>query len=556
MLRRLALLLLFAPAALAQQPVDPGVRPVTQVTAITDARVVQAPGRVLDRATVVLRDGRIEAVGPNVAVPFDADVIEGDSLVVYAGFIDALAFTGVTAPAVDTDARVEVPDTPPRDRAGIRPDVRAVNHLDPSASGLEGRRNAGFTALHVAPSAGMIPGQGAVIRARGDRAEALVLRPTGGLVMRWQTAAGVRPSTPMGIAAVLRQLYRRSAEHAEAPQGYDAALDALRPSQQRNQAVFFVANDLNEAHRALALSDELGLNAHLVGAPEAPLLLGRLAGRTVVLPLVLPDAVEADTTEALGPDELLAAHIAGEIFRTERRTVSHRDVEGETPGLEARRRAAVLRTERTARTLHEAGVRFAFASLDASPGTIRATLRRIVEAGLPADAALAALTTTPAALLGVEAQLGTVEPGRLAHLVVTDGDVFAEDTALRFVFVDGERFELDDAAPSADPNAEMDPTGAWRVSLDTPEGAFSGTMTIEGTEGNWTGSLRLGDLGTYTLDRIAREGNRLTYRILGTPAGDAEAEVVVDGNRLSGSVSLGAMGSAPISGTRPGFMNR
>ena len=91
--------LLLAPSASAQAiGSETPLRPVTGTTAITNARVVVAPGRVLDRATVVVRDGRIVAVGRDAAVPFDANRVAGDSLTVYAGFVDAFSEAGVPTP--------------------------------------------------------------------------------------------------------------------------------------------------------------------------------------------------------------------------------------------------------------------------------------------------------------------------------------------------------------------------------------------------------------------------------------------------------------------------
>ena len=91
-------------------------RPVTTAVALTNARVVQAPGRVLDRATIVIRDGRIIAVGADAEVPFDARVIEADSFTVYAGFVDALGYAGVPKPEdpAPVRRRPRQPATPAR----------------------------------------------------------------------------------------------------------------------------------------------------------------------------------------------------------------------------------------------------------------------------------------------------------------------------------------------------------------------------------------------------------------------------------------------------------
>jgi imidazolonepropionase-like amidohydrolase len=558
------LALCFVAPVAAQQPVDPGVRPVTRTFAITNARVYQAPGQVLERATVIVRDGRIEAVGANVRAPFDAEIIEGDSLFVYAGFIDTLSFAGLSFPAIDTNERVPVPDTPPRARAGILPERRAIDHLDATAAGIEGLRRAGFTVAHVAPSSGMLPGQGAVILLSGKAAEEVALRPVGGLVARWQGASGVRPATPMGVAAMFRQLYRRSGEAAEVQQRFgrdaaamrptfDPALDALQASRSGDQPVYFVVSDLPEAQRALALGDELGLRIVLAGVPEAPLLADRLARsrRHVVLPLILPKAIEVDTTDTRDPDQLLADHISGEIFRTERRIVSYRDVPEEPQTFNDRRRAALMRTERNARTLHAAGVPLTFGTLDAPAGELRATLRRIVEAGLPADAALAALTTTPAELLGIGNVAGTVEAGRLANLVLTDGDYFGEGTRVRYVFVEGQRFEIEQqTAAAGDPDAVVNAPGRWSFTINTPDGAYSGTMTVDGAADALTGSMNVTGLGNLSMRDLRLVGNRLTALIPDTPGGPANLSVIISDDSMTGELTVPGLGSVPFTANR------
>src|SRR5690606_38606469 len=145
-------LLVLTPLAQSQGiAAETPLRPVTRTYALTDARVVQAPGRVIEGATVVVRDGLIEAVGRDVAVPFDAEIIEADSLTIYAGFIDALGHAAVPEPPDTDDERPSDPGDPPRERAGVQPDrdVRAL--LRPDHGDAAALRNAGFAAAHVVP---------------------------------------------------------------------------------------------------------------------------------------------------------------------------------------------------------------------------------------------------------------------------------------------------------------------------------------------------------------------------------------------------------------------
>ena len=554
LLLALFVLLLALPArAQDTPPLDPGVRPVTRTFAITNARIVSAPGRVLDRATVVVRDGLIEAVGPDVTAPFDAEIIEGDSLTVYAGFIDGLGHAAIPeASSSGNDEKVRDPGNPPRDRAGIQPDRSAHALLDPDESSIEALRELGFTVAHTVPRDGMLPGQGAIILLAGDNADGLVLRPDVSLFAQFDGASGVYPATPMGILAVLRQLVRDAERlqegerlYAENPAGLkrptaDPALAALTASVEREQPVFFSVDDVLEAHRALGITAELGLPLVLGGLRESSHLTDKLtaAGVPVFASLALPevpDSTAADSAVVLAP---------GEVFITEHRTRSYADVDDEARALQAKRREAIALYERNAATLHAAGIPFGFATLNAKPGEIRVNLRRIIAAGLSEDDALAALTTTPAALLGLDRSLGTVEPGKMANLVVTRGSYFAEDAPVRFVFVDGERFDIDEDK-AFDPEAEVAVAGTWAYRLIVEGGAQTGTMTLEDDGGTLSGTLVDPEGTTHPLEGVTLVGNRLSFSLSKTPLGpvDVSGLIVVD----TYEAEVRASGTPPLS---------
>jgi imidazolonepropionase-like amidohydrolase len=543
---------------------DPSPRPVSTAFAITNARVVQAPGRVMERANVIVRDGLITAVAVDARIPTDAHLIAGDSLVVYAGFIDALAHAGLDVPSADTSDRVPDPDDPPRTRSGVLPDRLARLYLDPDDSGLARLREAGFTVAHVAPAGGLFSGQSAVILLAGERPDDMILVPDAALVARFSGGSGVYPSTPMGVAATMRERFRQAAQARDAVARYDAdpagrrrplhdpVATALLPALEGRQRVFFVAESALEGQRALRLADEIGFQAVLAGIPEVSIMREALRqrGATVLAPLALPDAVEPDTTVADTPARDLAAHLGGEIFVSERRTRSHLDVDDETRHLQERRGISVALFERNALTLQEAGIPFAFASLGESPGDFRANLRRMIAAGLTADDALAALTTAPAQLLGLQRTLGTVEPGRMANLVVTNGDYFAEDTRIRYVFVDGRRYEVEASRPDADPDAEVTVTGTWDYTLVLPDQSISGRMTFEGEPGALSGTLQIPDLGSLAIRDIRVEGNQLSFSVPDTPLGTATASGVIVGNTFEGEIRTPGAPAMPLTATR------
>lgn len=561
------LCLLVSPFAVAQ---DTDVPVVTRTVAVTDARVVQAPGRVLDRATVVVRDGLIEAVGRDVDVPFDARIIDGDSLTVYAGFVDGLTHTGVDTPDPSTE-EVDRPGDPPPARAGILPN-RAVRPM--IAPGDVSRlRKAGFGVAHVVPEGQMLPGEGALILLAGDTPDDVILADKASLFAQLEGARGswpnvIYPSTPMAVISKMRDVVREARRrqmleeaYADDPRGRkrppsDAVHSAFFPVLDGEIPLAFYAEDALDTHRILALAEELDLPVTLAGLADAfeTTEALRTAGVPLFLTLDLPDEPD-DAPDAATVDSTLKAVTpegAGSFFETDTRTLSHEDVGAETDRLQARQAQVREQYYTTAATLHDAGLQFGFTTIEAKPGDVHDNLRRMIEHGLSEDAALAALTTDGAALLGISSQVGTVEPGKIANLVLTDGPLFSEDTAIRHVMVDGHVFEVEAAGEEAKVTGSVAAVvGTWDYEIDSPQGALTGTITLEEDDGDLTGQISspMGE-EPADLDAISFDGTNLSFSFDGGQGGTVTVAVELDGETFDGSVSTAQYGSFPISGQR------
>jgi imidazolonepropionase-like amidohydrolase len=148
------------------------LKPVTRTYAITNVNVVQAPGKKVDMATVLIKDGLITAVGKGVAIPADAIVIKADSMYVYAGFIDGLSRVGVTKPKEEVGRdRVKDPGNPAPERAGITPQNDVRGSLNASDKSIEDLRNIGFTVAQVVPYGNLLPGQSSIVLLSGKSAD-------------------------------------------------------------------------------------------------------------------------------------------------------------------------------------------------------------------------------------------------------------------------------------------------------------------------------------------------------------------------------------------------
>ena len=450
----------FAGITLESQAQSNDVPEVTRTFAIENARIVTAPGQVIERGTVVLRDGQIADVGRNVSIPFDAEIIAGDSLTVYAGFIDGLSHAGIPAPREQENGGGQNQQqvnraNPSNERAGIQPERSAVELMNAEEASIASLRKAGFTVAHIVPRGRMLPGSGAVVSLAGDDVNDMVMRDDVSMFAQMEGARGVYPATPMGVMAKMRQLYREASRRQQIERQYasnqagaarpefDPVHYAFFPVIDGEKPVFMFADETLDIYRALRLQKALGYSLILGGLAQSfesvDLLLD--ADLPLFLTLKLPD--EPAKTESEQADTTKADPVEPPAYDPSLHVTDHTAAQLEKKNLEARR--LIFRNEfiATAATLYDAGLDFGFSAKDVKPEDIHKNIRMMIEKGLPADVALAALTTTSARLLGLSEYLGTVEPGKLANLVIADGSLFEEKTKIKYVFVDGQKFEYE-----------------------------------------------------------------------------------------------------------------
>jgi hypothetical protein len=547
---------------------------VTDTYALEGARVVQAPGEVLESATVVVNDGVIDAVGEDVDIPYDARRIAADSLVVYAGFIDGFSHAGVEMPEDDKENSEDEeenidPGDPPADRAGIQPDRAVRPFLSPDESDLTGLRKIGFTTGHVAPEGEMLPGASALVFYGGDSAGEMVLEEGPALFAQIKSASGyVYPATDMAVIAKLRQLYREAdrrqqlaARYQKNPRGMrrppqDPIHSALFPVLDGETPLAFYADEALPLHRILDLRQELGFPLMLAGLQESHELVGAMENvdAPLFLTLALPDepkrSAKSDTTVADTTDQ------PSKYYDPDLRTPSQEGMDEEETNLELRHAMERQTYLQTAATLDDAGLSFGFTTREAKPGDVRENLRTMIDEGLPEQTALAALTTRPASLLGLDNRLGTVEEGKIANLVVTDGNYFAEDTKVRHVFVDGRLYDYSAEDEEGEITGDvMKVVGTWSYTIDTPRGERSGTLTIEGDQSGLEGTLVNSRGDEQELNAISFDGTTLSFTIEPSEGPTLSVSVTIEGDTFEGTVSTPGP-SVPITGERTSTPDR
>ena len=403
--------------------------------AVKNARIVPVSGPVIENGTVVIAKGLIQSVGTDVAIPPEAWVIDGKGLTVYPGLIDAGTNLGL---AQDDEAKKRGTGpsaSGPEDRPATTPWRVAADELKTDDKRIESWRSAGFTTALSVPDGGIFPGQATVIDLGGARAGDYVVRPRESVAVSFKPVGGFFgfPDSLMGTIAYVRQVLDDTAWYTQAEPiyqanptkterlPYDRTEYVLSRALQNNELVLLPANNSIQIVRALRLADEWKVRAVLYGGQQGYEVAAALAASKipVLVSLKWPERSKDGDPEA---EQTL-------------RELRFRD---QAPGTPA--------------ALAKAGVKFAFYSDGiATTKDIFKSLKKASDAGLAPDAALRALTLDSAEILGLSDRLGSIARGKIANLVVTDGDIFNEKSKVKHVFVDGRWFVIHEETPPEKP---------------------------------------------------------------------------------------------------------
>ncbi|MBY0436314.1 MAG: amidohydrolase family protein, partial [Cyclobacteriaceae bacterium] len=184
---------------------------------------------------------------------------------------------------------------------------------------------------------------------------------------------------------------------------------------------------------------------------------------------------------------------------------------------------------------------------------VPANLRRMIAGGLSEDAALAALTTNPAQMLGLSDRLGTIDAGKMANLVISDKSYFNEKSKVRYVFVDG-RLYKQDVKETKKSDSKVEIEGSWSTVTQSPQGNTENKIVIKKDGSNYTGTVTGGrSPSPVDMKDITVEGTTLTFNYTLNFGGNSikvEVEVTVEGDTFKGTSSVGQFGSFPIEGTK------
>jgi imidazolonepropionase-like amidohydrolase len=458
----LAFLLLFSFPAFGGDILPPGHRPVAPgVHALVGGSVVVRPGEIIQAATIVVRDGFIQAIGKDVTPPADARVRDMKGSTIYAGFIDpCLQPDSTNRPTSTTRTEFDLAATGgglnfygapggERDRSQARPGYE-VAQVNPEARVarnsllekklLETGRELGFTAANVIPATGIFRGTSALMALSDANPNEAVIRADTFQHIAFDAEGGresAYPKSLMGVLAVVRQTFYDARHYTQEndffkqhPQGrkrpeFNPALEALAPAVTGTMPVLFEPGSALMIDRAARVAREIEVNFYVLSCgqewrrPD----LAAAAAVPFIVPLdfpELPRLPDEEDWEIVSLDQLRAWDWAPE-------------------------NAALLRQQGLEIALTTYGL--------GEKKNFRRNLRLALDRGLSEIDALSALTTIPAKLCGVADRLGTIEAGKIANLTVVANDgYFRPENKVREVWIDGRVFPVNPVDTTASEN--------------------------------------------------------------------------------------------------------
>jgi imidazolonepropionase-like amidohydrolase len=388
---------------------------------IRNARIITVSGADIENGTLVISGGRITAVGAGASVPAGAKEIDARGLTVYPGMIDLGTNMGL----------VEVPTGAPgtvdsQELGEMNPNIAAVWSINPSSTHIAVTRVDGVTSVLTLPEGGVISGQAAFINLAGSSPREMAVVPEAALVIQFPRIGGggffqaQQAVTPDAITQRdrriedIRRLLRDSEAYGRAQDAYrkdpksvarpatDLKLAALVPYARGDRPVIFRAERERDIRGAIRLAEEMKLKPIIIGASDGGKMAAFLKEHNV--PVILDGVMNLPLREDDAYDSLFE----------------------------------------NAATLQAAGVRFCISTGDsgAQVRDLPFTAGMAAAFGLSKADALKSVTLYPAQIMGVADRLGSIEPGKIANLVIADGDVLEARTNIRYLFINGRQIPL------------------------------------------------------------------------------------------------------------------
>ncbi len=396
--------------------------------AIVGAKVHTVSGDVIDNGTVLIQNGKIAAVGAGLSVPAGAERIEGRGLQVFPGMIDASTGLGLAEIGQGANATVDIQEV-----GNNNAHAKAILGINPHTSHINVTRVNGITTVMAAPAGGLISGQGTVVNLNGSTQAEMAVEPTSGLVINFPRVTtggggfgggfggGGAQQTDLADAVrrrdeqidELKKLFTSALNYARAREASakdrslpvpdtNLALEAMAPYVRGEKVIYFNAERERDIRAIARFVSEMKVKGIIVGGQEAWRAADVLKQNNI--PVIYTNIYSLPVR----PDDAY-------------------DYLFEAPS-----------------KMQQAGVKFAISTGDqgAEARDLPYQAGLAGAYGLSKEEALKSVTLYPAQILGVADRMGSIEVGKMANVVVADGDILDPRTSVRYLFITGRLIPL------------------------------------------------------------------------------------------------------------------
>jgi len=420
------LLLLTGAAAFAQEtfPVN-GVRDLRSGSyAFTNATIIQNASTKIEKATLVIKQGKIVAVGVGVEIPKDAVVVDCNGKYIYPSFVDPLTDYGAGTPKrTNAGFNFGAPGQFLSNKPGaynwnqaVKPEINTVEAFTLDEAVAASYRNNGFGTVLTHVKDGIVRGTGAVVTLAGTNENNTILKSKAAQVFSFDKGTSTQsyPSSLMGSIALIRQTYLDAKWYATKPatEGINLSLEAFNANAGLPQ--IFVADDKWSVLRADRIAKEFGTQYILRGADNGYQRIDELAKTkaTFIIGVDFPAALDVED-----PNDARFVSLAD---------MKHWELAPTNPA-----------------AFEKAGIPFSITTAEMKDSKqFLANLRKAVQYGLSETKALEAITKTPATILGVYDQVGSLDAGKWANFIITTEPVFSSNSKIIENWIQGNKYEI------------------------------------------------------------------------------------------------------------------
>ncbi|WP_299395368.1 amidohydrolase family protein [uncultured Gelidibacter sp.] len=421
----------------------------TNYTAITNAKIYVTPTQVIEKGTLLIKDGKVVASGTSVNIPKNATKIDATGKSIYPSFIDMYSDFGIEKPKRQGGGRSAQYDP---SRTGfywndhVMPENNAIDEFKYDSKKAEDLIKAGFGVVNTHIQDGIVRGTGTLVALNSDADNSMrIIDAKSAQYLSFSKSVKSNqsyPSSVMGSMALLRQLYNDADWYAKGhSKTKDLSIEALNNN--KSMVQIFEAGSRANNLRADKVGDLFNIQYIILGGGDEYERIDEIKAMNapMIIPINFPDAYDVEN-----------AFLASTLSIQDMRAWNQKPT---NPKL-----------------LAEKNIPFALTMHDLkSSKEFKANLLKAIEAGLSKEKALEALTTIPAQLLGKSDQIGSLKNGAYANFLITSGDIFDKKTTLYENWVQGYKNTIED-------RNTIDITGTYTFTLagDTYEMILSGEL--------------------------------------------------------------------------------